>query len=180
MLARFCAGKMNNANNPTQSPANRGLGSHLIQECARKCVYAARRIIALVSDTEDTQATASSSSMGLLPWWYRVYYLHIAGTVLLAAILGGPDLLLDYDLRPWGGLTSALRRHEHLSAYVRQCRESFEILSTKIVEAQEQNDPSMAEEQEEVSSLFGDAAFAHFLNDMFPGPGCDLDNFDGL
>jgi hypothetical protein len=46
-------------------------------------------------------------SIGILPWWHRVLYLHVAGTTLMAATLPGfihvfDIAVLEYD---YGGAT---------------------------------------------------------------------------
>lgn len=128
------------------------------------CVEAAHQITSLIVETPEPD-----ESMGLLPWWYRIYYLHIAGTNFLAAMFGS-DLFTESVSHSWHNVLSALRVHEHLSTYVPQCIRTFETLSTRILETRYSNpDGSGNATLEETSGLFGD--------DIFQDMGFDFDSF---
>jgi hypothetical protein len=90
------------------------------------CIEAAQNMTSLVVETLEPDR-----STGLLPWWLRIYCLHIAGTHLLAAMFRS-DLFTDSVSQSWDNTLSALGAHEHLSSYVQQCIRTFEMLSTKI------------------------------------------------
>jgi hypothetical protein len=70
-------------------------------------------------------------TVGVMAWWYRVFYLHVAGTVLIAATLRA-DLYTPAVSQSWGRAMAGLRAHEHLSPFVRQCVATFETLSSRI------------------------------------------------
>ncbi|KAJ4252463.1 hypothetical protein NW762_011064 [Fusarium torreyae] len=106
--------------------------------------------------------------MGILPWWYRVYYLHIAGTIFLAAMLK-PDLYTNEVQRCWDDFISALRQHEHLSLYVSQCVQNFTTLSTRILGARRLDFDMSTATVEQV----GDPAFTNAFQDI----GINLDEF---
>ena len=97
------------------------------------CVEAAQKLTSLVIETLEPD-----ESVGLLPWWYRIYYLHIAGTNFLAAMFVS-DLFTEPVSQSWHNVMSAFRAHEHLSRYVQQCIQTFETLSTRILEARYPN-----------------------------------------
>jgi hypothetical protein len=73
------------------------------------CVETAQKLTSLIIETLEP-----NQPMGLLPWWYRVYYLHIAGTNFLAAMFDA-DLFTTSVSQSWRDVLSALRAHEHLS-----------------------------------------------------------------
>ncbi len=128
MLACFCAMKSDTATSNIPS-----LGDRLVREGARMCIEAAQRMTSLVVETLEPD-----KSTGLLPWWLRIYCLHIAGTHLLAAMFRS-DLFTDSVLQSWDNTLSALHAHEHLSSYVQQCIRTFEMLSTRILDTRHPN-----------------------------------------
>lgn len=112
---------------PQSKPINpSSLNERLLRECARMCVDAAQGVTSLVVETLDP-----GQPIGILPWWTRVYYLHIAGVIFLAAMVGS-SLFTDSVSRSWQDVLAALRAHVHLSTYVQQCVWTFEALSAKI------------------------------------------------
>ena len=108
--------------------------------------------------------------MGLLPWWYRIYYLHIAGTHFLAAMFS-TEIFTESVSRSWDDVMSALRAHEHLSTYVPQCIQKFEALSARISQTRQLNT--------EVNGDFAlDFQGGDLLNnDIFQDLGWNLDDF---
>lgn len=93
------------------------------------CIESAQNLTSLIADTREL-----SAEFGLFPWWYRIYYLHIAGTNFLAAMFA-PELFTESVRQSWDKLMEALRAHEHLSAYVPHCILRFETLSSRILGA---------------------------------------------
>ncbi|GFF55478.1 hypothetical protein IFM58399_10082 [Aspergillus lentulus] len=129
MLARLYSLKSHPATIQAQ-PIPPSLSDRLLRECAGMCVETAQKLTSLIIETLEP-----NEPMGLLPWWYRVYYLHIAGTNFLAAMFDA-DLFTTSVSQSWRDVLSALRAHEHLSMYVQQCIRTFELLSTRILETQ--------------------------------------------
>lgn len=116
-----------------QSPStSTGLSSRLLRECAVMCVETAERIVTMILDSIEP-----NEAIGLLPWWYRVYYLHIAGTIFLAAMLG--DLFTESVLQSWNSMLTSLREHVHLSTFIPHCIRTFETLSARILETRNPN-----------------------------------------
>jgi hypothetical protein len=72
-------------------------------------------------------------SIGLLPWWHRVLYLHVAGTTLIAATLRA-DLFTSSISQSWNIAMSALHAHENFSPFVQQRVSTFQTLSSRILE----------------------------------------------
>jgi hypothetical protein len=104
------------------------LSDRLLRESAGTYVETAQKIVSLIVETLEPE-----EPMGLIPWWYLIYYLHIAGTNLLAAMFKS-DLFTESVSQFWSAVLSALRAHEHLSTYVQQCIWTFEILSSRILD----------------------------------------------
>ena len=141
------------------------LGDRLLREGAGMCVEAAQKVTSLIIETLEPD-----ESIGLLPWWYRVYFLHIAGTNFLAAMFGS-DLFTESVSHSWQNVISALRAHEHLCTYVQQCIRTFETLSARILETRyPKPDGSGDDPLEEGTSGF-------FFDDIFQDVGFDFDNF---
>lgn len=134
MLARFCSFNSTTAAATAQATASSiTLGDRLVKECAAMCIEAAQKLTSLVMETLEPD-----SPMGLLPWWYRIYYLHIAGINFLAAMFTS-DLFTESVSRSWETVMSGLRAHDHLSAYVQQCIRIFETLSARALESRNLN-----------------------------------------
>lgn len=124
MLARYCLSRIPVV--ASDSTGDRGLGVRIVQDCAALCVENAQKMITLLVDDCNTP---DGAGVGIIPWWYRVFYLHVAGTVLMAATLQ-PALCSPAVSESWGRAMTALRAHEHLSPFVSQCLGTFETLSS--------------------------------------------------
>ncbi|KAH6886878.1 putative fungal-specific transcription factor [Thelonectria olida] len=164
MLARVYS--MKSHKEATQEPANTlSLGDRLARECAGMCIEAAQKVTSLIIETLEPY-----EAMGLLPWWYRIYYLHIAGTNFLAAMFRS-DLFTESASKSWQSVMSALHAHEHLSAYVERCIRTFETLSARILETQcpsaDGNGHAPLEDETPGS----------FFDDMFQDAAFNFDNF---
>jgi hypothetical protein len=164
ILARFYSMRSHATATPTSEKAP-SLSDRLFQECARMCVDSARALASLV-----IQSLKAGESLGLLPWWYRIYYLHIAGTTFLAAMFV-PDLYTDSVVQSWRSVISALRDHQHLSAYVQECICTFETLAARILNPQSSNALN------NMNTPFPDGDFGFVFDDLFYDAGLD---FDGL
>lgn len=63
----------------------------VVKTCVRSCVSAAHELIALVWDGVEEGREARAT----VPWWYAIFYLYTAGTVILAVLLT-PNLRLVF------------------------------------------------------------------------------------
>lgn len=138
------------------------LSGRFTKEGAIKCLETAQKIVRVVLSSMNPDV-----AIGILPWWYRIYYLHMAGTHFLAAMCTS-DLYADSIAESWHTVLSALRSHEHLSEYVKQCVATFESLSVKILQARCGN-PN-------VDSLT-DAPVPLAFDDIFQEMGIDFNQF---
>jgi hypothetical protein len=123
MLARLCSSQSHAA---TDSAVEQNLGDRVAYSCASLCVENACKMIALVDEQHKQQDV-----IGVIPWWYRIFYLHITGTILLVTMLR-PDLFTSTASQHWTILMLLLRAHEHLSPFIQQCVVNFESLSSTI------------------------------------------------
>ncbi|KAH8651119.1 hypothetical protein BX600DRAFT_387654 [Xylariales sp. PMI_506] len=176
LLASYYSKKVSHAATATTAPSDPNqppsLRDRLVRECAALCIEATQKLTSLVIETLPTD-----EPIGMLPWWYRVFYLHVAGTNFLAAMFG-PELFTDSVSQSWHSVLSALRAHEHLSDYVSQCVRTFETLSARIMETRGRhvnlNDGARAETR---SFAFGGAAPDLSFDDIFPDAAFDFDSF---
>ena len=164
MLARACFRASQSGNSPVV-PNSSILGDRLINEAASLCIEAAQKIASIIVATSEAEYC-----VGILPWWYRIYGLHIAATHLLAAMFL-PTLFTESVSQSWDSVISTLRRHDHLSEYVGQCIRSFVTMSTRIAETKDSSQASNADEL-----LDGETAGLSF-EDIFQDMGFDLDSF---
>jgi hypothetical protein len=166
ILARFYSMTSHTTATPTGGKAP-SLSDRLFRECAGLCVDSAQALASLVIETLKAGA---GEPMGLLPWWYRIYYLHIAGTTFLAAMFV-PDLYTDSVAQSWRSVISALRDHQHLSAYVQECICTFETLAARILEPQSSNPLN------NTRSPFSDDDFGFVFDDLFYDAGLNVNEF---
>lgn len=129
----------------------------MIRYGALQCVENAQKIISLVD-----QDSGLDESTHNVPWWYRIFHLHMAGTILLVA-MQSVDLFTPAVSESWQQTLSVIKRHEHLSSYVPQFASLFQSLSRKI------RQPGRSDSPEELS----DTQF----HDMFEEFGLHNDSF---
>jgi hypothetical protein len=149
---------------PTGAKAS-SLSDRLFRKCAGLCVDSAQALASLV-----IEILKEGESLSLLPWWYRIYYLHTAGTTFLAAMFV-PDLYTDSVAQSWRSVISALRDHQHLSAYVQECICTFETLAARILK------PQSSSSLDNKRTPFSDDDFGFVFDDLFYNAGLDFDRF---
>lgn len=90
----------------------------------------AQKMISIISEHESV-----GRGITLLPaWWYRVYYIYTAATILLAAELRVEIFAHSSISEHWNMAMSSLRSHEHFGISARRCVAALEILSSKILQ----------------------------------------------
>ncbi|KAK6209866.1 fungal specific transcription factor [Colletotrichum tabaci] len=133
MLARFCLSHPADPSSSSQ-PCHEDLSSRVTQQCAMACVEAAQSLISFI-----VRFQRHDGSLGLLPaWWYRVFYIYTAATVLIAARLR-PAVFSALDIsRSWNQAMGLLHDHEDLGPSPRRCAAALQILSSKMFQDQQQ------------------------------------------
>lgn len=106
-----------------------GLKGRVLRDCAVLCLENAERMIALIQKEH-----SRGGNIGMVSWWHRVFYLHVAGTILIAAMLRADGLFTASASRSWDTAMMLLGAHAHLSPAVQQCVATFQTLSSKISE----------------------------------------------
>ena len=124
MLVRFCLPQSQAERAPV--PVDQGLGDRILKDCATICVENSQKMIALVYENYRPDA-----AIGILPWWYRIFYLYVASQHLIAAMLR-PDVFAPVVLESWSKAMAALCAHEHLSPSVQQCISTFQTMWQKV------------------------------------------------
>lgn len=161
MLARFYL--MKPETHPSQK--SRSLSHRLLRESASMCIEAAQHMVSFLNETLEPD-----EPIGLLPWWYRIYYLHIAGANFLAAMFRS-ELFTDSVSKSWKSVLLALHAHEHLSPYVQQCLWTFETLAARIT-----GKPYPSMDGGGCASM-ADGSSGVSFDDIFKDINFDLDNF---
>jgi hypothetical protein len=162
MLARFC---LSNPPSTSASSLDQGLKDRVSHQCASLCIQNAQRMIDLIQEYQKADGT-----IGIIPWWYRVFYLHIAGTILIAASLR-TEIFTPLVSQSWNKAMEALHVHEHLSPFVQQCVTTFQTLSGKIRDSHPHQQKGMGE----VPTT--EAVSTSYFHDAFLDMGFDPDNF---
>ncbi|KAK8122661.1 hypothetical protein PG984_011331 [Apiospora sp. TS-2023a] len=101
LLARFYSMKSHAVATPTTRTPSSNLSDRLLRDCSGLCVESAQALVTLIVETLEP-----GEPLGLLPWWYRVYYLHIAGITFLAAMLT-QELYTESVAQAWGSFKLA-------------------------------------------------------------------------
>jgi hypothetical protein len=159
---------------PNQSifSPDQGLRERIIHDCACICIRSAQNIVSNIHE----HYNANSGGI-LIPWWLRLFYLHVAATVLIAARLQ-PDLFPQFEIsKSWDQLISILHAHEHLSPFVSQSKIALQTLSFEATEIHAGDTFGLLSTMEGQSGLtsqdlFEDIDFSPFnvpfgLEDMF-------------
>lgn len=107
------------------------LQARVVEQGALFCVSTAQNMIAVLLEHQ-----TSDNTIGLLPaWWYRVYYVYSAATVLIAAKLR-PEIFPAVEIgRSWSQAMAVLKSHERFGQSARRCVAALHILSSKMLEA---------------------------------------------
>ncbi|KAH8891153.1 putative fungal-specific transcription factor [Thozetella sp. PMI_491] len=161
MVARLCLSSLHQAA-AGKTASHEGMKGRMLKESASVCLETAQEMIRLIHAAHKPEATA-----GLIPWWHRVFYLHTATTILIAALFRA-DLFSDIVSPHWSRTMAALRAHEHLNPFFQQCVAAFEMLYSKILEMH-QPDGRLATLQEGTSSVY--------FQDIFQDFGIEKDDF---
>lgn len=159
MLARYCS--TNQSNEPTTKTRN--LNERVVKDCAELCIENAQAMISLVQKVHTPGET-----FGITIWWTRIFYLHLAGTILIAAMLRA-DLFTASVSQSWDTAMHLLRAHAHLSPSIQQCVTMFSTLSSKIIEVHSPVTRPLAHQD-------GMEASNNYFHDLFQDTEFDLDN----
>lgn len=134
---------------PSQStPAESGLRERIYQQCAQVCVETAQGTISLLSKYQSTDGT-----VGLLPaWWYRLYYLFSASTVLIAAKLR-PDIFdaLNVDSF-WDEAMRVFQALKNVSLSAQKCVAALHILSSTILQTKQREGGQISNNTQSMSA----------------------------
>lgn len=109
-------------------------------------------MIALLHDNHNPD-----QDIGIIPWWYRIFYLHVAGTIILCSMLR-TDLYTTSVSQSWSKLLSILHGHEHLSPFIQQAVTNFHASSCKILDSQ----PSLGEAGEKLANAYLEDFFSRY------------------
>lgn len=125
VMGRFCLAHSNDV-----SALSNSLESRVHEQCATLCVNTAQDIVATLLEHQ-----LPEDNISLLPaWWYRVYYVYTAATVLIAAKLR-PKVFATHELnRSWGQAVSVLKALEAFGPSAKRCAAALHFLSSKILD----------------------------------------------
>lgn len=122
------------------------------------CVENTQKLVELVTGNGQPGV-----AMGLLPWWYRIFYLYTAGLHLVAAKLR-PDLFEPGISACWSKLMHSFAAHESLSPYVPRSVSTLRGMWQKVADI--------------LTASSGQSWFySQTLQDVYEGVGLDFDEF---
>ncbi|XBQ84228.1 hypothetical protein V6000_000021 [Aspergillus fumigatus] len=127
VIARLCLSYLQTQK--VSPPAETSIGDRILETCATLCVDNAQKLIMLVQECSRPDKT------GLIPWWYRVFYIYIAMQHLIAAMLR-PDLFGTVVPESWNTAVSVLSAHERLSPSVRRCLNKLQMMWQTVIDIQ--------------------------------------------
>ena len=107
-----------------------------------------------------TNHQSEDGTVGTLPtWWYRVYYIYTAATILIAAKLRPDDFVLPDINQFLSDAMSILKAHEKFGQSARRCGAALSILSSKLLQDMPKSGPQLpngtASEPSELDQLPG-------------------------
>jgi len=124
IFVRFCL------SSPTPTGHVPDLEHRILQGCAMLCVENAQKVIDLVA--EDWK---SDNPIGILPWWYRVFYLWIATLHVIAAMMR-PESFDSVVSGHWEKAISLLSAKEHLCQFLPETVANFRSMWEKVMRIQ--------------------------------------------
>lgn len=158
MLARYCSTNTSNESTPNSD----NLNDRVLKDCAELCIENAQAMISLVQ-----KVYTPGETFGVTIWWTRIFYLHLAGTILIAAMLRA-DLFTSSVAQSWDTAMHLLRAHAHLSPSIQQCVTIFSTLSSKIMEVHSPIGHTLTHDD-------GIGATSSHFHDVLHDMGLDLD-----
>jgi hypothetical protein len=143
ILARYCSHDPSKGDEFTDSC----LSGAIAKQVSMACVKAALKIIATFDAV--TQGREVEDFDELLPaWWYSIFYLYTAATVLLAAKLSH-DLLAEITEETlhesWGQAMRTLERYKIFGEQARRCATALDLLSDQVSRQMHQGDKGRGE-----------------------------------
>ncbi|GIJ89473.1 hypothetical protein Asppvi_008415 [Aspergillus pseudoviridinutans] len=125
LMSRFCLSHLQT--HQVSPAAETSIGDRVLQTCATVCVENAQKLITLIRECSRPDMT------GLIPWWYRIFYLRIAMLHLVAAMLRS-DVFGTVASESWNTAVSVFGSHEHLSLSVRRCLNKLQMMWQRVID----------------------------------------------
>jgi hypothetical protein len=130
-------------------PLKNTLLQRMAVQCAILCVQSAQAAI----ENIHSQLPTDPGMMGPLPaWWYLVFYVYTAATVLLAARLRSfitEEVSRQSIDRSWAHALEVLRRYESCSTSAKRCVVVLEVLFDRVPQDFERQRQDQAERQKD-------------------------------
>ena len=124
-MTRFCIAQTSDSPDHYDS-----LQSRVVEQSASLCVDTAKDLISILLEYQTDDGT-----VGLLPaWWYRVYYVYTAATVLIAANLRPETFPATVLGTAWSQSMSVLKAHEKFGHSARRCVAALHMLTSKFLQ----------------------------------------------
>ncbi|GFF95317.1 uncharacterized transcriptional regulatory protein C1F7.11c [Aspergillus udagawae] len=154
LMARFCLSHLQT--HQVSPPAETSIGDPVLETCATICVENAQKLITLIQECSRPDRT------GLIPWWYRIFYLRIAMLHLVAAMLR-PDVFGTMVSESWNTAVCVLGSHEHLSLSARRCLDKLQMMWQRVVDihypSTREAPPSLVDYHTGLHDVFGFLGF---------------------
>lgn len=166
-LALMCLSK----SQPSFHNTSNSLHHRICQQCAKVCVETAQSTIRTI-----VQYATSDGTVGLLPaWWYRLYYLFAASTVLIAAKLR-PDLFPEAEInQSWMEAIQTLQKLENVSVSAQKCIAALHMLASKVLQTSEAESASAATDVWRPALPENEDISSHPLQSDIPDMGFNVD-----
>ena len=126
MCTRFCLSQTQ-ATSQT-SVTEKSMENRIYQDCATVCLESSQKVIELVVQDQRVNGGA-----GILPWWYRSFWLCIASQHVVAAMMK-PDVFGDMAPGIWATAIAALQAEEYLSPAIKQQTATWKRIWQKVTE----------------------------------------------
>lgn len=148
ILSRLISSPNTDASN-VAFPLKNTLLQRMAVQCAILCVQSAQAAI----ENIHSQLPTEPGLMGPLPaWWYLVFYVYTAATVLLAARLRSfitEEISQQSIDRSWTHALEVLRRYESCSTSAKRCVVVLEVLFDRVPQDFERQRQDQAERQKD-------------------------------
>ncbi|EXL89934.1 hypothetical protein FOIG_16783 [Fusarium odoratissimum NRRL 54006] len=130
ILAKFCLPEPQLP--ATDTLADDSLTQRVMQQCSNLCLMAAHDLIAVIYANLDVEPSSP-----LPAWWYCVFYVYTAATILLAAqikpVIEEGSVAYSRS-ESWDHAMTILKSYQRYGESARRCMATLKLLSSKIFE----------------------------------------------
>jgi hypothetical protein len=136
----------------------------LIHSCAATCIKNAQDMVSAIQVSGQPNGTSENQ----MPWWVRLFYMHIAATVLVVAMLR-TDLSSSLGVsESWDFLMALLHMCERFTPFIPQYIDAFKTLASEVAALRREDSGGLPLAEQPGSPLLQDFLRDEFYSNSYP------------